>query len=189
MHLYGPLFSSVASQSSFCSGCVFCTLHHSIVRAQCSSDNGLSLSLCAHRKEEGEEEKEGREKTREGEGVRERDGERGGFIAKQTANAKSRKKKENIEKRKGGAERHNERGRKREATVAVRRETERVCVRGGSVYDRAECVRACECVCPYAALPGRLRREGEKKRNRLKGEKKATRSGFSPAGFFFLALS
>lgn len=45
--------------------------------------------------------------------------------------------------------------------MAVRRETERVCVRGGGVYDRAG---ACECVRPYAALPGRLRREGEKER-------------------------
>lgn len=84
--------------------------------------------------------------------MKEREKERGGGSkAKQTVNAKSRKKKENIEKGKGGAERHNERGRKRETTVAIGRETERVCVRGGGVYDR---VRACVCVRPCAALPG-----------------------------------
>lgn len=81
--------------------------------------------------------KGGRKRVK-GEGVSERTIERengGGCKAKQTANAKSIKKKENIEKRKGGAERHNERGRKRETIVAIGRESVCVCVLGGGVYD------------------------------------------------------
>lgn len=112
-----------------------CTLLHSLLRAHCASENGLSL--CTHRRERG---RRGRKTLteREVEEQRERErGEGGGCKENQTVSVRERKRKE-------GSERDNERGKGREpkATTAVRRDRERACVGWGRCG--CVCARACQ---------------------------------------------
>lgn len=71
--------------------------------------------------------KGGRKRVK-GEGVSERTivkrGREVGAVRQSRRQMQKAERKENIEKGKGGAERHNERGRKRETIVAIGRESE-----------------------------------------------------------------
>lgn len=124
-----------------------CARLHSIVRAHCGSDNGLSL--CTHRGEreemEGEAAREGGERWEGREGGRgEREGE---------ANCMCRERKRILKKGKGGADRDNEKGKRREQKASAIRRGRRMrnaCAGGRCVG----CVRrgACVCVCATACM-------------------------------------
>lgn len=146
--------------------CVFahCTPLHSIVRARCGSDNGLSL--CTHWRERGDG---GGGCAWEGgewrEGKKERSGGGGGYEEKPTA-CVVKWEKEDIEKGKGGADIDNEKGKRREQKALALRRAKRirsVCAVGGGgcvcVVGRVWVwMRTCVFCCPLCLCTAQMAR-------------------------------